>query len=76
MAKTITQETMVLFGHEQEEWKAAILAELESFANLGVYEPVRLVDVRGAKIPEGEKGKKKTRIVSRGTSRRSIEMIQ
>ena len=38
MAKTVTQETRVVFGQEQEEWKAAILAELQSFAKLGVYE--------------------------------------
>ena len=30
MANTITQETRVVFGPEQEEWKAAILAELQS----------------------------------------------
>ena len=41
MAKTITQETKVVFGLEQEEWKAVILAELESFAKLGVYEAFR-----------------------------------
>ena len=40
MAKTVTQETRVVFGPEQEEWKAAILAELQSFAKLGVYEKV------------------------------------
>ena len=50
MAKTITQETRVVFGPEQEEWKIAILAELESFAKLGVYETVTLADVGGAEI--------------------------
>ena len=30
----------MVFGPEQEEWKAAILAELQSFAKLGVYEVV------------------------------------
>ena len=34
MAKTITQETQVVFDPEQEEWKAAILAELQSFATI------------------------------------------
>ena len=75
MAKTVTQESRVVFGPEQEEWKEAILAELESFAKLGVYEVVKLRDVRGAEIlpgrlvlvvkpnPEGAKGKKKARIV-------------
>ena len=75
MAKTITQETRVVFGPEQEEWKAAILAELQSFAKLGVYEVVSRADVGGQEIlparlvlvvkpnPEGEKGKKKARIV-------------
>ena len=64
-----------MFGPEQEEWKAAILAELESFAKLGVYETVKLSDIRGAEIlpgrlvlvvkpnPEGSKGKTKARIV-------------
>ena len=47
MAKTITQETQVVFGPEQEEWKAAILAELQSFAKLGVYEVVSRAEVRG-----------------------------
>ena len=68
MAKTITQETRVVFGPEQEEWKAAILAELL------VYVVVSRADVRGQEIlpgrlvlvakpnPEGEKGKKKARI--------------
>ena len=32
MAKTVTQESRVVFGPEQAEWKEAILAELESFA--------------------------------------------
>ena len=75
MAKTVTQETRVVFGPEQEEWKAAILAELQSFAKLGVYEVVSRVDVGRQEIlpgrlvlvvkpnPEGEKGKKKARIV-------------
>ena len=75
MAKTVTQESRVVFGPEQEEWKEAILAELESFAKLEVYEVVKLKDVRGAEIlpgrlvlvvkpnPEGAKGKKKARIV-------------
>ena len=75
MAKTVTQETRVVFGPEQEEWKAAILAELQSFAKLGVYEKVSRVDVGNQEIlpgrlvlvvkpnPEGEKGKKKARIV-------------
>ena len=72
MAKTITQEMKVVFGPEQEEWN---LAELQSFATLGVYEVVTLADVGGQEIlpgrlvlvvkpnPEGEKGKKKARIV-------------
>ena len=63
----------MVFGPEQEKWKEAILAELESFAKLGVYETVKLVDIRGAEIlpgrlvlvakpnPEGAKGKKKAR---------------
>ena len=50
------------------------MAQLESFAKLGVYEPVRLTDVGGAEIlpgrlvlvvkpsPPGEKGKKEARI--------------
>ena len=75
MAKTVTQETRVVFGPEQEEWKAAILADLQSFAKLGVYEKVSRVDVGNQEIlpgrlvlvvkpnPEGEKGKKKARIV-------------
>ena len=75
MAKTVTQESRVVFGPEQEEWKEAILAELESLEKLGVYETVRLADIRGAEIlpgrlvlvvkpnPEGAKGKKKARIV-------------
>ena len=75
MAKTVTQESRVVFGPEQAEWKEAILAELESFAKLGVYEVVKLKDIRGAEIlpgrlvlvvkpnPEGAKGKKKARIV-------------
>ena len=68
-------EFSAAFGPEQEEWKAAILAELQSFAKLGVYEVVSRADVRGQEIlpgrlvlvvkpnPEGEKGKKKARIV-------------
>ena len=40
MAKTVTQESRMVFGPEQAEWKEAILAELESFAKLGVYEVV------------------------------------
>ena len=75
MAKTVTQESRVVFGPEQAEWKEAILAELESFAKLGVYEVVKLKDIRGVEIlpgrlvlvvkpnPEGAKGKKKARIV-------------
>ena len=75
MAKTVTQESRVVFGPEQAEWKEAILAELESFAKLGVYEVVTLKEIRGAEIlpgrlvlvakpnPEGAKGKKKARIV-------------
>ena len=71
MAKTVTQESRVVFGPEQAEWKEAILAELESFAKLGVYEVVKLKDVRGAEIlpgrwvlvvkpnPEGAKGRRK-----------------
>ena len=63
----------MVFGPEQAEWKEAILAELESFAKLGVYEVVKLKDIRGAEIlpgrlvlvvkpnPEGAKGKKKAR---------------
>ena len=35
MAKTVTQESRVVFGPEQAEWKEAILAELESFAKTG-----------------------------------------
>ena len=74
MAKTVTQESRVVFGPEQAEWKEAILADLESFAKLGVYETVMLKDIRGAEIlpgrlvlmvkpnPEGAKGKKKARI--------------
>ena len=70
MAKTVTQESRVVFGPEQAEWKEAILAELESFAKLEVYEVVKLKDVRGAEIlpgrlvlvvkpnPERAKGKK------------------
>ena len=50
MAKTVTQETRVLFGPEQAEWKEAIRAELESFAKLGVYEVVTLREIRGAEI--------------------------
>ena len=65
----------MVFGPEQAEWKEAIRAELESFAKLGVYEPVTLKEIRGAEIlpgrlvlvvkpnPEGAKGKKKARIV-------------
>ena len=53
MAKTITQESRVVFGPEQEEWKEAILAELESFAKLGVCETVKLSEVGGAEtLPE------------------------
>ena len=75
MAKTVTQETRVVFGPEKEEWKAAILAELQSFAKLDVYEAVSRVDVGHQEIlpgrlvlvvkpnPEGVKGKKKARIV-------------
>ena len=75
MAKTLTQETRVVFGPEKEEWKAAILAELQSFAKLDVYEAVSRVDVGHQEIlpcrlvlvvkpnPEGVKGKKKARIV-------------
>ena len=75
MAKTLTQETRVVFGPEKEEWKAAILAELQSFAKLDVYEAVSRVDVGRQEIlpgrlvlvvkpnPEGVKGKKKARIV-------------
>ena len=62
-----------MFGPDQEEWKAAILAELQSFAKLGVYEVVTRAEVGGQEIlpgrlvlvvkpnPEGEKGKKKAR---------------
>ena len=39
MPKTITQETQVVFGPEQEEWKAAILAELQS-PSLGWLDPL------------------------------------
>ena len=39
------QETKVVFGPEQEEWKAAILAELQSFAKLGVYEVATRAEV-------------------------------
>ena len=53
MAKTVTQEARVVFGPEQEEWKEAILAELESFAKLGARETVKLVDIRGAEILPG-----------------------
>ena len=53
MAKTITQESKVVFGPEQEEWKAVILAEFESFAELGVYETVKLSEVKGAEILPG-----------------------
>ena len=75
MAKTLTQETRVVFGPEKEEWKAAILAELQSFAKLDVYEAVSRADVGRQEIlpgrlvlvvkpnPEGVKGKKKARIV-------------
>ena len=75
MAKTLTQETRVVFGPEKEEWKAAILAELQSFAKLDAYEAVSCVDVGRQEIlpgrlvlvvkpnPEGVKGKKKARIV-------------
>ena len=75
MAKTVTQETRVVFGPEKEEWKAAILTELQSFAKLDVYEAVSRVDVGHQEIlpgrlvlvvkpnPEGVKGKKKARIV-------------
>ena len=75
MAKTLTQETRVVFGPEKEEWKAAILAELQSFAKLDIYEAVSRVDVGRQEIlpgrlvlvvkpnPEGVKGKKKARIV-------------
>ena len=75
MAKTVTQETRVVFGPEMEEWKAAILAELQSFAKLDVYEVVSRADVGHQEIlpgrlvlvvkpnPEGVKGKKKARIV-------------
>ena len=45
MAKTVTQESRVVFGPEQAEWKEAILAELESFAKLGVYEVVTLKEM-------------------------------
>ena len=77
-AKTITQETRVVFGPEQEEWKEAILAELESFAKFGVYGAVKLSDIRRVEIwpgrlvlvvkanPEGAKGKKKARVVECG----------
>ena len=50
MAKTVTQESRVVFGPEQAEWKEAILAELESFAKLGVYEVVTLKEIRGEEI--------------------------
>ena len=50
MAKTVTQDTRVVFGPEQEEWKAAILAELQSFAKLGVYEKVSRVDVGNQEV--------------------------
>ena len=75
MAKTITQESRVVFGPEQEEWKAAILAELESFAKWGVCATVKLSEVGGAETlpgrlvlvvkpnPAGAEGKKKARIV-------------
>ena len=65
----------MVFGPEKEEWKAAIQAELQSFAKLGVHEVVSRAEVRGQEIlpgrlvlvvkpnPEGEKGKKKARIV-------------
>ena len=53
LAKATTQETQVVFGPEQEEWKAAILAELQSFAKLGVYEVVSRADVRGQEILPG-----------------------
>ena len=53
MAKTVTQESRVVFGPEQAEWKEAILAELESFAKLGVYEVVTLKEIRGAEILPG-----------------------
>ena len=87
MAKTITQDTRVVFGPEQEEWKAAILAELKSLAKLGVYEVVTRAEVGGQEIlpgrlvlvvkpnPEGEKGKKKARIVvCVATSRQCTKM--
>ena len=53
MAKTVTQETRVVFGPEKEEWKAAILAELQSFAKLDVYEAVSRVDVGHQEILPG-----------------------
>ena len=53
MAKAVTQESSVVFGPEQAEWKEAILAELESFAKLGVYEVVTLKEIRGAEILPG-----------------------
>ena len=75
MAKTVTQESRVVFGPDQAEWKEAILAELESFAKLGVYETVLLKEfaVRRSCLADlywwlnptrkGQKERKKARIV-------------
>ena len=46
VAKTVTQESRVVFGPEQAEWKEAILAELESFAKLG-YMRLSRWEIRG-----------------------------
>ena len=63
-----------------------ILAELESFAKLGVYEVAKLSEARGQEIlpgrqvlvvkpnPEGGKSKKKARIVVCGNFRLFIRM--
>ena len=77
LIKTITLDSKVVLGPEQEELKAAILDELEFFAKLGVYEIVRLADgsteilpgrlVLVVKLnPEGSERKKEARIAVRG----------
>ena len=54
MAKTVTQESRVVFGPEQAEWKEAILAETRIFLqNWGYMRFVKLKDIRGAEILPG-----------------------